>query len=83
MGLDLDVNKNESIFDQLLELDPEEVIAKVCLYPFCQSYELSLRLIQHPVRGSTLNVTYLSDDDRQENPENFEKLIATSKVLLV
>lgn len=28
LGLDLDVNKNASIFDQLLELDPEEVIAK-------------------------------------------------------
>ena len=29
LGLDLDVNKNEQIFDQLLELDPEDVIAKV------------------------------------------------------
>ena len=29
LGLDLDASKNEQIFDQLLELDPEEVIAKV------------------------------------------------------
>lgn len=33
LGLELDCNRNKAIFDQLLDLDPQEVIRKVAELP--------------------------------------------------